>query len=148
MALRLRPIELKTANTFIASFHRHHKPVVGHRFSISAWEEDKLVGVAICGRPVSRELNTLKVLEVTRLCTDGTKHVCSMLYAAAARAATAIGYERIQTYLLASEPATSVKAAGWRLDAHVKGRNWNCPSRGGRRTDQPMEDKQRWCKDL
>ena len=36
-------------------------------------------------------------LEVTRLCTTGEKNACSMLYAAAARAAKAIGYRKIVT---------------------------------------------------
>jgi len=41
-----------------------------------------------------------------------------------------------------------LKAAGW-VEGHlVVGRDWNCASRGGRRTDQPMEDKRYWFKEL
>jgi hypothetical protein len=54
---------------------------------------------------------------------------CSFLYGAAARAAFALGYRRIGTYILQSEPGTSLKAAGWKLVAEVRGRSWNCPSR-------------------
>lgn len=32
-------IELKEANAFVSNFHRHHKPVVGHRFSVAAERE-------------------------------------------------------------------------------------------------------------
>jgi hypothetical protein len=73
-------------------------------------------------------------LEVTRLCTDGTANACSFLYGAARRAAFALGYRRLGTYLLASENGASVRAAGWRMVGEVKGRSWSCPSR-------PREDK-------
>jgi hypothetical protein len=133
----------------VQRFHRHHKPVVGHRFSIGCEDENMEVhGMAIVGRPVARAVDQNRVAEVTRLVTDGTPHVCSKLYAACARAAEAMGYEKIQTAILESEPGTSLKAAGWHLDHIIKGRDWNCPSRGGRRTDQPMCDKQVWVKPL
>ena len=52
--LRLQPISLKEANTFVSQHHRHHKPVVGHKFSISCVDENgTLHGVAIVGRLVS-----------------------------------------------------------------------------------------------
>lgn len=133
----------------IASLHRHHKPVRGHKFSIAAVDEHEVLrGIAVTGRPVARAVDPLRVAEVTRLVTDGTHNACSLLYAASARAAQAMGYDRIQTYILDSETGTSLRAAGWVFDGIVKGRDWNCPSRGGRRTDQPMCDKQRWRKDL
>ena len=147
--LKIRPINLKAANAYIEQKHRHHKPVVGQRFSLSCMDGDILVGVAICGRPVARGCDPLRVLEVTRLCTDGTKHACSMLYAAAARVARDMGFERIQTYILEDEPGTSVKAAGWTFDGMTKGGDWNNgPYKGTRRTDQPMGPKQRWIKVL
>ena len=39
-------IELSEASDFVARHHRHHKPVVGHRFSLGAVRDDKLVGIA------------------------------------------------------------------------------------------------------
>ncbi|HET7375944.1 MAG TPA: XF1762 family protein, partial [Anaerolineae bacterium] len=47
-------IDLAEANAFVKEHHRHHKPVVGHLFSIGAILENKIVGVAIVGRPVAR----------------------------------------------------------------------------------------------
>lgn len=146
MHLRVRPIPLADANAFVALHHRHHKPVQGHRFSVAAHKDGVVVGVAICGRPVARLIDPLTVLEVTRLCTDGTPNACSILYAAAARAAQALGYEKIQTYLLDSEPATSVKASGWTFETTTEGGTWNRPSRNGRRDDQPQQPKQRWAR--
>lgn len=127
-------IELSEANEFVAAHHRHHKPVVGHRFSIGAVLGEQLVGVAIVGRPVARMRDDGLTVEVTRLCTDGTKDACSFLYGASARAAFALGFKRIGTYILASEPGTSLQAAGWRMVGETKGGTWSRPSRG--RTDK------------
>ena len=127
-------VKLSEANDFVARLHRHHKPVVGHLFSLGAVLDHQLVGVAIIGRPVSRVRDDGKTAEVTRLCTDGTRNACSFLYGAAARAAFALGFERIGTYILASEAGTSVQAAGWRLIGQTKGGTWSCPSRP--RTDK------------
>ena len=123
--LRLQPISLKEANTFVAQHHRHHKPVVGHKFSISCVDANgNLHGVAIVGRPVSRYLDDGLTLEVNRLCTDGTKNACSMLYAAAWRAARDMGYQRIYTYILETENGASLRAAGWHCDGPAGGKNW------------------------
>lgn len=85
-----------------------------------------------------------EVLEVTRCCTDGTPNAPSMLYAAVARAAKAMGYLKVQTYTLESEPGISLRAAGFQRIIEVRGGDWNRPSRGGRRTDQPLCAKVRW----
>jgi hypothetical protein len=127
--LRHVRIELGEANAFVAEHHRHHKPVIGHIFSLGAEHEGRIVGVAIIGRPVARLRDDGLTVEVTRLCTDGTRNACSFLYGASSRAAFALGFQRIGTYILASEPGTSLTAAGWRLIGEVKGRSWSCQSR-------------------
>ena len=113
--LRVIPVELVEANAFVAAMHRHHKPCVGHRFSIGCISDDGLlVGVAIVGRPVARLAGSPReILEVSRLATDGTPNACSVLYAAAARAGKAMGYKRIQTYTLPAEGGASLRATGW-----------------------------------
>lgn len=133
-------IGLDEANAFVAQHHRHHKPVVGHLFSLGAVLEGQIVGVAIVGRPVARMRDDGMTVEVTRLATDGTKNACSFLYGAASRAAFALGYARIGTYILASEGGTTLRAAGWRQIAEVRGRSWTTPSRP--RVDKhPTQDK-------
>jgi hypothetical protein len=122
-------IGLDEANAFVRELHRHHKPVVGHLFSLGAVMGEKIVGVAIVGRPVSRMRDDGETAEVTRLCTDGTRNACSFLYGAAARAAFALGYRRIGTYILKDEPGTSLVAAGWRLIGERGGGSWNVKSR-------------------
>jgi len=141
-------MELKIANQFITVHHRHHKPVQGHRFSIGAVKDDILVGVCIVGRPVARAINHRTTVEVLRLCTDGTKNACSFLYAKAATIAKHLGYENIQTYTLAAETGVSLKAASWHILRTTKGGDWNCPSRRGRRIDQPQTKKICWGREL
>lgn len=142
-----RPIELCAANVFISAYHRHHKPVQGHRFSMQAVKNGRIVGVIVVGRPVARKTCQRTILEVTRLCTDGHKNTCSFLYAAAARAGKAIGYSRIQTFILESESGTSLLAAGWHKGHLSKGgKGWQ--SRAGRKTCQPTENKILWWRDL
>lgn len=146
--MKTKRVELAEANAFVAVLHRHHKPVVGHRFSIGASKGGELVGVAITGRPVARMTDQKMIAEITRLCTDGTKNACSFLYAKSARIAEELGFALIQTYILKSESGASLVAAGWTRGEETDGGTWNRPSRGGRRDDQPQEPKVRWFKTL
>jgi hypothetical protein len=127
--LTIVPLELAEANAFVRTHHRHHGEVRGHKFSIGVALGDKIVGVAIIGRPVARGRQDGLTLEITRLATDGTPNACSFLYGGGARASFALGYRRLGTYILKSESGVSLKAAGWRLVAEVRGRSWSCPSR-------------------
>ena len=122
--LDLVPVSLAEANQFVADHHRHHKPVVGHKFSIGCSDGEKVVGVCIVGRPVSRYLDDGWTLEVTRLCTDGTRNACSMLYSAAWRAARAMGYKKLVTYILESENGASLRASGWKCVGQAGGLRW------------------------
>jgi len=123
------PLTLRIANSFIEKYHRHHKPVVGYKFAIGLNNERGLIGVAICGRPVARLLDDGLTIEVTRLCTDGEKNACSILYAACARIAREMGYRRIITYILETEPGTSLKASGWIYSHSTRGDTWDRPNR-------------------
>jgi hypothetical protein len=138
MSLHIVPISLEEANAFVEQHHRHHKPVVGHKFSIAAAEGEMVRGVAIVGRPVARRLDDGWTLEVNRCCTDGARNGCSMLYGAAWRAAKAMGYRRLITYTLPEEGGTSMRAAGWTLIGERGGGNWNTPSRPRIDTDAAL----------
>ena len=146
--LKITPLTLAQANELVARWHRHHKPVVGHRFSIGVEESGSLVGAAIVGRPVARGTPQYTVAEVTRLVSNGTKNACSFLYAACARIAKEMGFDTIQTYILLDEPGTSLFAAGWEVDSVTAGGDWNRGSRKGRRTDQPMCQKIKFIRKL
>ena len=148
MGLRVVPLTIKRLNEHVAKHHRHHKPVQGHRFSLGVLSDGVLVGACSVGRPVARHYDPDTVAEVTRLVTDGTKNACSILYAAAARACQAMGFSRIQTYVLESEPGTSLKASGWTLEEVTRGGQWKHTDGKARRTDQPTCPKARWAKTL
>jgi hypothetical protein len=81
--------------------------------------------VIVVGRPVARMLDDTYTAEVTRCCTDGTKHAASKLYAAAWRACRAMGYRRLVSYTLNSEKGTSLLAANWVLVGQAGGGTWN-----------------------
>ena len=103
--------------------------------------------MVIVGRPVSRYLDDGWTLEVNRLCTDGSRNACSMLYAAAWRAAQAMGYKRLITYILESESGVSLRAAGWKCIGLAGGLRWT----GKRRPDvdlYPAEKKWRYQKEV
>lgn len=153
--LQIRPITLKHANTYVKEYHRHNMPATGHKFSIACYDNDRLCGVAIVGRPVARKLDDGLTIEITRVCTDGTYNACSMLYGACARAAKALGYKRVVTYTLQSESGTSLKASGFINDGEAGGTNWDTPSRPrettqitlfGEERKYPNEKKIRWVK--
>ena len=141
--LEIIPMELSEANEFVRVHHRHHQPVVGHKFSIGLSDSESVRGVAIIGRPVARGADSGWTLEVTRLCTDGVKNGCSMLYSSAWRACKALGYKRLITYTLPEEGGASLRAANWKVVGETKGGSWNCKSRP--RVDKhPLQGKLRW----
>lgn len=144
--MEIRPVSLKTANTFVDEVHRHHKRVVGCKFCIGLYSGADLVGVAIVGRPVSRYLDDGTICEITRLATDGTKNACSMLYGASCRIAKEMGYKKIITYILASESGVSLKASNFTCEGKAGGLMWS----GKRNTGAPYphEMKTRWVRIL
>ncbi len=146
--MKIIPLTLKQLNEYVEKHHRHHKKVQGHRFSLGLIDDNnKLIGACSVGRPVSRGCDPWLTAEVTRLVTDGTYNACSILYSAAARACKAMGFTKIQTYILEEELGTSLKASGWKFEEVVKGRAW-VHTKGFRNNDHPLGDKQRWSKIL
>jgi len=127
--LQIVPIGFKEACAFVRLHHRHHRPPQGHKFSIGLSNGESIVGVAIVGRPVARRLDDGLTLEVTRLCTDGTRNACSMLYGASWRIAKEMGYREVITYILDTEAGISLKAAGWTCLGRAGGLSWNVPGR-------------------
>lgn len=139
----IRPIPFRIANEFIRDFHRHHKMVTGGKFCIGLYDDLNLVGVAICGRPVSRYYDDGFTLEINRLCVlEGIKNACSMLYGRCCRIARAMGYRKVITYILASENGASLKASNFVYDGESGGEIWT----GKRKRDNgvPKEKKQRY----
>jgi hypothetical protein len=152
--LDVRPVTLTEARRFVGELHRHNLPPVGWLFGCGIEDDTgQLRGVVTAGRPVARAFDDDgRTVEVTRTCTDGVENGNSMLYGAIWRAAKALGYRRGYTYTLASEPGTSLLAAGWELDAELPARGGWDNGRARYETDlfgnqrTPTEAKYRWVK--
>ena len=130
--MRIVPLDLKEANEVISRWHRHHKPAVGQKFAVGVMDGERICGAAIVSRPVARKIDRQRILEITRVCTDGTPNACSMLYGACRKAALAMGYQHVITYTLPEEGGASLRAAGFRFDGEAggSGRMWG--TRAGR----------------
>ena len=160
--LTIKPISIAKANAYVEANHRHHGKKVGCRFAIACYEGETLHGVAICSNPVARMSDDGITLEVSRVCTDGTRNACSILYGACARIAKEMGFRKIQTYILESEVGTSLKASGWKREAKAVGElSWekhSCARQEQRNQYRqielfpskkpPEEIKQRWVRIL
>jgi len=152
----IRPVTFREANRFLEQHHRHHGSVAGGKFAIGLYELDTLIGVACCGRPVSRVLDDGLTLEINRLCClNSEKNACSMLYGRSCLVAKDMGYRKVITYILESETGSSLRAAGFTLEArNVGGKAWTgrrsgkCREKASGKKQPPMELKQRWVRIL
>jgi hypothetical protein len=129
MKLEIVPITQKEAKEYIAKHHRHHDPPTGSIFQIAVAKGGEICGVVMVGRPVSRHLDNGWTLEVNRLCTNGERNACSMLYSSAWRVAKSLGYKKLITYILSDENGSSLFASNWKLVGEAGGGEWNCKSR-------------------
>lgn len=133
---------------FVDEHHRHNVSPQGHKFSIGLKSGEKLIGVVMVGRPIARHNDDGWTAEVTRCCVlEGFKNANSKLYAAAWRTAKGMGYKRLITYTLESESGSSLKAVGFVIVGHVKGREkgWDTPSRRRTKAERyPTENKIKW----
>ena len=147
MSLIIIPMILREANLMVERLHRHHKPVVGHRFSLGAiTKSGEVVGVCICGRPIARQSDQQFSLEVLRVATTGKKNACSFLLGAAGKVAKELGFEEIHTFTLESESGSSLRAVGWESIIGTHGKYWG--NRAGRDVDCTNNRKIKWFKVL
>lgn len=144
--MKVVPITFKRARQFIRDHHRHNPNIAGCKFSIGIKDGDNLIGVAVCGRPVSRYLDDGETLEINRVCTLGARNACSMLYGACCRVAKEMGYRRVITYTLKSESGASVKASNFICDGETGGTHWTGKRNRGQQI--PHEMKVRWHRNL
>ena len=144
--MKVIPITIRQANAYVTEHHRHHGKTAGCKFALGLENNGELIGVAICGRPVSRYLDDGFTLEINRLCTDGTRNACSKLYEACTRVAREMGYKKVITYILASENGASVKAANFKFDGIAGGKIWT--GKRHKNNGVPQEYKQRYIKEV
>ena len=159
MTLVVVPISKNDARAFVEAHHRHNEapPAMSVVFVTALHDGDAVVAVATAGRPVARALDDGYTLEVSRVCVregvEVTRNANSRLYGVIRRVATALGYRRLVTYTLASEPGTSLKASGFAEPVSVGVRSWEDSSRArprhdvtlwGERRNAANEPKLRW----
>ena len=145
--MKIAPITYKKASDYVNQYHRHHKATVGCKFCIAAVDDSgQIHGVAVCGRPVSRHLDDGVTLEINRVCTDGTRNACSMLYGACCRIAKEMGYKKVITYILESENGASLKASNFICEGKAGGTHWTGSRNRGQKI--PAEMKKKWVRIL
>ena len=149
MGLSVVPMSLREANDFVESFHRHSGRTSrdGGKFALGASDGERLVGVAIVGRPVARMMNDAWTAEVLRTCVldDAPKGTPSFLYGRAWRVWQQMGGRRMLTYTLGTESGASLRGAGWKVAGESKpSAGWD--RQGRNRRWQPIygQQKFRW----
>jgi len=143
--LTLAPITIREARRFIAKHHSHHDAPRGGIVAVSVTAGDRLVCVAILGRPTAMRLGTLRtVAEVTRVASDGSTHgAAGLCLDALASVAGALGYRRVVSYTLLGERGVAYRKQGWRVTGLSDGGEWSRRGRARKAAAQPCR-KIRW----
>lgn len=156
--MNLLPVNLREANDFVASFHRHNGRTSrnGGRWALGVEHDGELVGVAIVGNPLSATFMDGRTAEVLRTCTNEKAPLgaISKMLSACWRAWRAMGGCRLITYTLQTETGASLRGSGWKVVAELAANNvranWNKSKATERREWQPIygQAKFRWEKAL
>ena len=145
--LRVRPITRSAAFAWVGREHKHLPPPAGWLFGVAVESDGALCHVVVLGRPTARALQNGLTAEVTRAASPKTHaptpHAASKGLAAITRAALALGYTRLVSYVSADEQGTTYRAAGWWPTAITDGGEWSRPSRSRKAAVQPCR-KVRW----
>jgi hypothetical protein len=141
-----RWIPLREASAFVAKHHRHNAPPKGAIVAVGLFEAERLVGVGILGRPVSRVFQAAGDAELIRLCVmPGVEHAASALQGRVRRVAQSLGFRRMITYTLKEEGGVSMRAAGMQLEIGLsRGGSWSTPTRERPEPNYPLARKIRW----
>lgn len=135
MTVRIRPISKTEARRLVNEWHRHNEAPTEMQvsFVVALWDDDEVIAVATAGRPVARGLDDGLTLEVSRIAvrpgTDISVNANSRLYGAFRRVASSLGYRRLVTYTLQTEPGTSLKASGFSAPVDIGARSWATESK-------------------
>jgi hypothetical protein len=123
--MRVIPYTLRKSNDFVQKWHRHNGRTArdGGKFAIALEYDSEVVGVGIVGNPLSATYMDGFTAEVLRVCLGpkAPKNSNSMLYGACRKIWFSMGGRRIVTYTLTTESGISLKAAGWKMVAEIKG---------------------------
>ena len=115
----------------------------GGVLALGCYDDGRLCGVAILGRPVARLGHDGERLDVIRVATDGTRNAGSALYGRCRRLSQVLGLLPPQTHTLPDESGASLRGAGYVDEGVAGGGEW---SREGRERAPAarVEPKRRW----
>jgi len=144
MRLMSQPITFAEARAFIVQHHRHHLPPVGCKACVGVTDGERVVGVAVVGRPVARAEDDGWTAEITRTCVlDGVRNAGSAAMGAGIRLAHALGYKRVITRTMIDESGVTLRAVGMKRVKEYESRSWDAPGRP--RVDKhPLGQKILW----
>ncbi|MFI6321579.1 XF1762 family protein [Nonomuraea sp. NPDC050556] len=120
------PVPIQTAKAFVTWTRHQISAATPERFAIGAQTQDgTLVAVAIVSDPIDRFMADCRTVEVTHLAGD-LPSAERVLLGAAARAAQAMGYQRLITYAPTArsagfEPVPDVDPVLWQLTLPLGG---------------------------
>jgi hypothetical protein len=153
--MELVPVTLDEAKQFVAKHHRHNDAPLSWKFGVGLSANNKLIGVAMAGRPEGRGIDKFQNIEITRVCVIEKKNANSKLYGNILRACKSLGYRVAYSYTLAEESGASLRAVGFEVDAELPPRpTWDTPARRRQQVDmfgnerRPSGPKIRWKKVL
>lgn len=142
----------------VAAHHSHHEAPNGWKFGVAVYNGSMKVGVMVVAPPVARALMQAqpRTAEVTRgtilpVRAELRKNAATKLYAAAAKQARQLGYDRLVTYTMAHESGHSLISAGWTMTGRSSGGSWDRDSRARAAKDAKTDitgEKVRWEKGL
>ncbi len=128
----MRPTTVREAMRIVARWHRRHPEMRGAMWALVLLVDQEPEGVITIARPCRELQRGAERLEASRVAVredlprikdeHGKEHAnsgCSMLYAAASRAARAMGATDLLTYTHEDEPGSSLRGAGWVKDGHI-----------------------------
>jgi hypothetical protein len=143
--LSVRPVTRAEVRAFIEANHSHHHKPNTWLLTVGVEQGGALVCVGVLELPKARMLCNGFTAEVSRVASAGAKHAASMCIMALVRAAVALGYRRLISYMLLGEAGTSYRAAGWHVTALSAGGSWDRPSRPAAQRDSVQRGaKVRW----
>lgn len=153
------PVTGRAAIRWVSEVHRHLPKLQGALFAVGVSNYGHVVGVATAGNPARVWQGTGRLV-ITRCAAitglprlignDGREHaapVCSMLYGALCRAATALGYREAWTYTLPGECGKTLLAAGFIDMGVTSGGEWSREDRARDRAVCALP-KRRWMRSL
>lgn len=119
------PIGLDDANRFIKAHHRYMTVIHRARYCISAYHNGQLVGIVATTPPTNNKVDDGLTIEIARLCTHlAPYNTASALISRACKAARAMGFRKVITYVDASVDGACYRSCNFISGSEFLRRPW------------------------